>query len=93
MCLDEGYVERCCLHHILSEIFSLNTFDANANDTCEFVEVLWRSHHASRRASHRDFSHILGEADKSDLNRGSRIIYACRKNRWIPGICWYSKYA
>jgi hypothetical protein len=40
MCLDEGYVERCCLHHILSEIFSLNTFDANANDTCEFVEVL-----------------------------------------------------
>jgi hypothetical protein len=45
MYMDERYTERCCLHHILSEIFPLNTSD-DANDACEYIEVLRRSHHA-----------------------------------------------
>ncbi len=49
MCTDEGSVERCCLHQILSESFALNTSDAN--DVCEYVELLWHSHQARRRAS------------------------------------------
>jgi hypothetical protein len=28
MWTDKGFVERCCLHHFLSEIFSLKGFDA-----------------------------------------------------------------
>jgi hypothetical protein len=29
MFMDKGYVERCCLNHILLEIGPLNTSDAN----------------------------------------------------------------
>jgi hypothetical protein len=64
---EEGYVERCCLHRSLSEVFSLNTSDAN--DACEYLEVLRRFHHAPRRASHLDFGKSPGEVDKSELNR------------------------
>jgi hypothetical protein len=42
-----------CLDPILSEVFLLNTSDAN--DACEYVEVLRRFHHAPRRATHVDF--------------------------------------
>jgi hypothetical protein len=68
MCLDEGYVERCCLHHILSEIFPLNTSDAD--DVCDYDEVLRNSHHISRTASHLDFGKSPGKAVKPGLNSG-----------------------
>jgi hypothetical protein len=73
MCKDEGYVERCCLHHILSEIFSLKSSDANL--AWGYVEVLWRPHHAPRRASHLDFGKSPGEGYKSHLNRGYQRFF------------------
>ncbi len=51
-----------------SEIFPLNTSDAD--DVCQYVEVLGNPHHVPGRASYLDFAKSSGEVDKPGLNRG-----------------------